>query len=141
HPHNCGDGMLLAKANLSSNRIFVWPKFPCEGLRDNGDWRVSFRIRSIKKPAFHQPDLHCRKVFGRGGPKLRPGPFSRLGRPVNGLHQDTLAEAAEWNVAGRTRRSYPGNTRRRARTSSPKVLFCESLMYFVLGSASCAVMT
>src|SRR2546430_2891015 len=50
--------MLFAKSNLSSNGIFIRPKFPREALRDNHDWRTSLRVRRIKKAAFDQPNLH-----------------------------------------------------------------------------------
>jgi len=69
--------MLLAKSNLSSNGIFIRPKFPREALRDNHDWRTSLRVRKIKKAAFDQPNLHRRKIIGdaaqNSAPVLSPG--------------------------------------------------------------------
>src|SRR2546429_4761079 len=99
--------MLFAKSNLSSNGIFIRRKFPSEALRDNHDWRTSLRVRRIKKAAFDQPNLHRRKIIGGGGRKACASSFSRLRRPPNGFHFDALAKAAERNVAGRARRSYP----------------------------------
>src|SRR5260370_8035372 len=110
--------MLFAKSKLSSNGIFIRPKFPREALCDNHDWRASLRVRRIKKPAFDQRNLHRRKIIGGGGRKACASSFPRLSRPPNGFHFDPLAKAAEWNVARRARPGYP-----RQRTKAPHPFF------------------
>src|SRR2546430_12064694 len=69
---------------------------------------------------FRSPNLHRRKIIGGGGRKACASSFSRLRRPPNGFHFDALAKAAERNVAGRARRSYP-----RQRTEARQNFFTE----------------
>src|SRR5215469_2761724 len=65
-PHNGGDSMLVAKAQLLSDGIFIRPDLARKRLIDNYRRRIArLLIGGIEKAALYQPNLHCGKVIRR----------------------------------------------------------------------------